>query len=49
MLIDSTCYTQAANYILKPGEQYNGTWHLEGMVSAIRRLYFNIIDLFTAS
>ncbi|KIM87750.1 hypothetical protein PILCRDRAFT_260026 [Piloderma croceum F 1598] len=22
---------KAANYILKPGEQYNGTWHLEGM------------------
>ncbi|KAJ8515478.1 hypothetical protein ONZ45_g7083 [Pleurotus djamor] len=22
---------QAANYILKPGQFYNGTWHLEGM------------------
>jgi hypothetical protein len=23
---------QAANYILKPGQEYEGTWHLEGMV-----------------
>jgi hypothetical protein len=22
---------KAANYILQPGEEYSGTWHLEGM------------------
>jgi hypothetical protein len=22
-----------ANYVLRPGEEYVGTWHIEGMVS----------------
>lgn len=26
---------QAANYILRPGEKYEGTWHIEGMVGFI--------------
>lgn len=26
------CLIQAANHILKPGQEYEGSWHMEGMV-----------------
>lgn len=29
----SSISSQAANYILLPGQDHEGTWHVEGMVS----------------
>jgi hypothetical protein len=33
----SQCVLQAANYILHPGQEYTGSWHIEGMVSTRSR------------